>query len=631
MASEEIDHIVELQKKLYSRDPENIPERKYGILRPIRQSVESKWGDTSIPHPKKTRAETLRGVKRFFFFSLIFFIFAGGVALYSIYRGSVTLSSKNVEVTILGNSFVGAGEELPVQVAIVNKNSQPLQSAVLTLEYPKGAVDTGGGELVRDRRELGSINSAKSDSESFSAYLYGEQGTTRTLTANLEYKLSGSSATFVKTATFSVLINSSPLALSVDAPWTAAPNQTFTLRLHSSFTGDKAIDNAIVRVEYPNGFVYQSSVPAPVAGNNVWSLGDMLEGSEQNIEIKGKLVGEIGDEKAFRVYVGTPVSDIDPRIDVTYNSALHTMKIEDPFISGQISVGTGNSGDIVAVPIGSPVVGVISWTNNASIPVASPEFTLAITGDTVDFDSITAEGAYVDPLNRTITWNTNSSQTLSTLQPGAHGQFNFSFKTLEDAKVLGDVALALSVRGTFPDRDFAESSVTNIDQKIVRFASKLQFSSEALYSTGPFKNIGPFPPKANTETTYTITWTMLPVQNPLSQAKATATLPIGVTWAGTILPSSEALTYSPDTNTIVWDIGSLPKATALSANRTVSFQVKAKPTKSQVGAELNLLGETTITAKDAIAGVPLEITRPALSTRLFTDPSYTVGQEKVVP
>ena len=281
--------------------------------------------------------------------------------------------------------------------------------------------------------------------------------------------------------------------------------------------------------------------------------------------------------------------------------------------------------------MGSPVVGVVSWTNNAAIPVANPEFTLALESDAVDFDSIVAEGAYIDPLNRTITWNTNSSSTLSTIEPGGRGQFNFSFKAFSDQQSIGDITLTLSVRGAFPDRDYAESSVTSIDRKVVRFSSKLQFASLALYSSGPIKNTGPFPPKADVETTYTVAWTILPVENPLSLVRATAVLPAGVIWGGVVVPASEQVTYSEETRLITWDVGSMPKAGPIQASRTLSFQIKVKPTKNQIGGELSLLGETILVAKDAVAGVELTITRSALSTRLFTDPAYTPGMEKVVP
>src|ERR1700733_13697321 len=106
MDENEIDHIAELEKRLYARDPDAVPERKYGILRPVKQNVASTWGTKKVYHDKTLKRTSLSGYKRFFFFALIFFLIALGAALFSIYRGALTVSSKNVDVNILGNSFV---------------------------------------------------------------------------------------------------------------------------------------------------------------------------------------------------------------------------------------------------------------------------------------------------------------------------------------------------------------------------------------------------------------------------------------------------------------------------------------------------------------------------------------------
>lgn len=632
MADNEIDHIEALEKRLYARNPESVPERKYGILHPTRESVDSQWGETSIKHPKRLMPTSLTGYRRFFLVSIIFFVIALGVAFFSVYRAGSALSSKNVEVTVLGNSFVGAGEELPLQVAIANTNAAPLESTTLTLIYPKGAVDTSGGELVRDAHTIGEMLPGKTTTENFTAVLYGEQGTSHTITAHVEYKLAGSNAVFVKEKTFSVIINASPIRLTVDGPAASASNQPFTLTIRNLFMGDKPLEHAIVRVEYPSGYVFQSAVPAPISGNNIWSLGDMMKGTEQVIQIKGKLVGEQEDEKAFRVYVGTPESDTDFRVAVAYTSALHSVIIEQPFVTADITVGTaGADTDVAPVTYGNPIQGSIAWKNNAAIPIANAKFTLAIDSPEIDMASIVAPNANIDTVARTITWSATSDPDIATIDAGASGTFPFTLHLLPDTTTPSDVGLTLSVDGVFPDRDYVAMSIPGIDQKTIRFASQLQFAAASLYSTGGIKNIGPFPPKADVATTYTIQWTILPVQNPLSSVRATAVLPSTVTWKNVIVPSTESLSYNNDNRTVTWDIGPMPKNSGLAQSRSVAFQVEVKPSKTQVGSELQLLGDTTISGTDAIANVPLTATRQALTTRLFSDPAYTPGKEKVVP
>jgi len=625
----EIDHIAELQKRLYARDPASLPKRKFGILRPLKHNVTSQWGETELTRQAAPRRPGVSGYKRFFLFSLFFFLLALAALAFSVYRGALTLSSKNVDLVVLGNSFVAGGDELPIQVEIVNKNSSDLLDVMLTLDYPKGATDVTGSDVVRIEKSLGTIGSGKTKSEAFAVVLYGEQGLSRTVTARLSYTLAGSSSTFQKEKSFAVMISSSPLTLTLDAPAAIASNQIFTFTLRNLFTGDKLLPNVLARVEYPNGYVFQSATPSPVSGNNVWALGDLQKGAEQVVSIRGKLIGQEGDEKAFRVYIGTPESATDNRIAVTYNSSLHTLKLAEPFIASEISVN-GDGADVVAVPIGGEVNGTVNWTNNSGSRITDPTFTLTLTGEGIDTASVKADSGYFDALSRTITWNGQSNNILSVIEPGQTGQLAFSFATAT-ARAIANATLSLSVKGIFPDRGYAEQSIADIDETTIRYASHLQFASQAYYSVGPIKNTGPFPPKVGADTTYTITWTARPSENALSSYKATALLPVGVVWSGTVSPQGEPIVYNPETRTVTWDLGVLPRATNVPQSRSVSFQVRVRPTTEQIGLELPLLETTNVTANDTVANVPITLTKPSLSTRLSSDPAYSADKEKVLP
>jgi hypothetical protein len=310
---------------------------------------------------------------------------------------------------------------------------------------------------------------------------------------------------------------------------------------------------------------------------------------------------------------------------------LATTVIAQPFIAGQIEVNGDTSGDVVSVPIGKPISGTVSWKNNSPLTITNPVFSLAFAGSAVDPDSIQGANTYYDALNRTLSWTADSNIDIARIAPGATGRFPFSFSTISPAGGLKDVSLTLSVKGTFPDRENTEQSIDSIDQKTVRFSSNLQFAANSLYSIGPIKNSGPYPSKADAETTYTVTWTIQPAENALSRVVATATIPVGTNWTGVIVPSTEDIRYNPDSRTVTWNVGSLPRATATPRSKSVSFQVKVKPTKSQIGSEPVLLGETAISATDAVTNTTVSTIRPELTTVLATDPAYTPGKERVLP
>lgn len=629
MSEEKLDHIAELEKRLYARDPEAVPKRTYGILHPLKNKVDSSWGDIKLPEKERPKITKVSGYKRFFIISFVFFLIALAAALFSIYRGAVTLSSKNVDMIILGNSFVSGGESLPIQIDITNKNSVDLVEAELTLAYPRGSFDGDESQIERKKASLGTVGSGKTKIQPFDVVLYGEQGSSRILIATLEYKLAGSNSVFVKESNFSVMINSSPIALSVDTPSSIVSNQPFTMTIRTVFSGETLLDDALVYVEYPNGYVFDSATPSPVGGSSTWALGDMLKGTERVISIKGRLIGEEQDEKAFHVFVGSKSKNSDNKIGVSFNSALHSLVIEEPFISSSISI-SGSSSDVVAVPMGSEIKGSIVFTNKSALDVASPVFSLELLGDSIDTSSISSDGGIYDALNKTLTWNTDTARSLGVIAPGESGKLDFYFKT-KSSQNLSDILLSLSVKGTFPDRDFLQNSISNIDQKTIRFASRLQFASQALYSIGPIKNSGPYPSKVGQETSYTIAWTIKPSENPLSGTVATATLPLGLAWAGVVYPQNETISYNTDTRVISWNIGGVQRSSGTPVSRVVYFQVKVTPQKSQIDNPLILLGETSISAQDTVAGTTISTSRPQLTNALSTDPAYSLGKEKVLP
>ncbi|MEO5646639.1 MAG: hypothetical protein ABIO57_00195 [Candidatus Paceibacterota bacterium] len=625
---EEIDHIAELEKRLYARDPENVPQRKFGILRPERQNVVSTWGQTALPPEKVVHKSRVTGYRRFFIFSLFFFLIALGTAAYSIYKGSLTLSSKNVAVSILGNTFVAAGDPLPLQVEIANSNSAALLDTKLVLDYQKGVNDGSGNDMAHIEQAVGSVEAGQTKSQAFSVVLYGQQGSSQTITATLSYQLKNSTAIFQKQTTFSVLISSSPLALSIDGPVAIAANQQFELTLHNKFNSNTPLQNVITRVEYPNGFVFGSAVPAPKGGNNVWLLGDLKNGADNTIVIKGKLIGQENEQKSFRVYVGTPATATDTSISTIYNSALQTITLANPFISAQMNIN-GQKTDTVAIPVGDPVGGVISWTNNSTSTITNPTFTISLDGTSIDPTTITAVNGYYNDADNTITWTGDSNKDLASITPGQTGQLAFGFST--KSTDTSDINLHLSVQGTFPDNNYQQQHIDNIDSKTIKFSGHIQFASQAFYSVGPFKNTGPFPSRAAQTTTYTITWTARPSENPITNITASAILPPGVTWLGAISPTASQVNYNTETRTITWSAGVLPKASNISQIKTVSFQISVRPTKEQVGQILQLLGATTIVGTDGTVNVPLTVTRPVLTTGLSSDPQYRQGKDRVLP
>jgi hypothetical protein len=254
----------------------------------------------------------------------------------------------------------------------------------------------------------------------------------------------------------------------------------------------------------------------------------------------------------------------------------------------------------------------------------------------LDYSTLRLDKGAFDEKNKTITWKASDYPALKNLAPSQGGKIGFS----------------ISVKAVIPvgsenDKNFVISSVAKIDSpdiatpiemnKIIagnkidmKLNSKLVLDVKGYYNDGNIPNSGPLPPKVNEETTYTVHWVVSNISNDVSGAKVETVLSSGVTMTGKFYPEDASVTYNERNNSLVWEIGSIKAATGvLSKAKEVSFQVKIKPSSSQIGREVELLGESVITAKDLFTGADLKMTASGKNSNLPEDESLS-GKYRVV-
>jgi hypothetical protein len=191
--------------------------------------------------------------------------------------------------------------------------------------------------------------------------------------------------------------------------------------------------------------------------------------------------------------------------------------------------------------------------------------------------------------------------------------------------------LSISVSGQRTSESNVPQSLSESVSRSVKVASSVALSAEALYTTGPFINTGPFPPKSQATTTYTIVWTVSNSSSAVSGASVSATLPENVAWMGAVNPSSENVQYDSGSRTVTWSAGTL--AAYLGQNgqspRQVAFQVALQPSITDVGNPLTLVNPATLSATDNFTGITVYGAWGALTTRISTDPGFQSGDDLV--
>jgi hypothetical protein len=608
------------KRKLSSRKRSGIKSQKV-------DGVKKDWGKKEIKQAPKKKGGIVKGI---FIFSIGFFVFAVLFFLFQLIAGNGNVSTKNVDIEILGNTFTSGGEELPLQIQVTNRNSVPLEYSDLIIKYPDGA-----GETVNERVSLGTVKSGETVVEARDVVLFGRQGDLQEITTTIEYRIKGSNAIFHKDFSHFVTLNSAPIDLTVDAPSGVVSGQmsSFTITVRSN---SEAVNEGVgVLVEYPIGFRFEDSNIEPEYGDNVWYLGDMSNGDEREITFSGVLFGEAGEERAFRFFVGPYNNGSSSELAQVYSSYIHNAALTRPFIGTQILVN-GIEDETVSVRAGNLIPVEVKWSNNLPTRVDDVTLEIALSGNVLNESNIQNSGGFYDSNNKVIRWDKSTYPQFASLQPGSRGSLNFTLSSLplyQNGSLVQspEIAMSVSISGKKPTNGGSLENIRNSIEKIIQINSDLSIASDAYFSIGPFNNRGQIPPVVGEETQYTIIWTVTNSANPVSGAKVKTTLPSYVDYKNQFSPLNEALTYDSAKRELTWDVGAVSAGAGLTGQkREVSFLVGITPSISQVGSAPLLTGEVEVTGRDLFTGESLYGVDSADSIRISNDPIFQSQDGRVV-
>lgn len=633
MADEDLTRIENLKRRMYSRETEQLRGVREHKLYQTDEGARTDWEHGALP--KVTENARRSPLKIFLSFSVVFFLVAAGYAAYLYFGGSNVVSSANIGVSIAGPVSIRGGEKLSLEIAVENRNATPLEVADLLVEFPDGTRNPEdlSKELLRTREGLGDVASGAVIKKNISAVLFGEERAVKDIKLTIEYRVPGSNAIFYKESSYQVVISSAPLSVVVEAPKEANSGQDMTLTVTVSSNSTDTVQGVLLKADYPSGFSFKSATPKPSKDDRIWKLGDIKSGSTRTFTIRGSLSGENLDTRVFRFEIGIASTKDDTVIATPFSSITEEISIAKPFIGLSIAAN-GSSDDKVAISSGKPVRIDLSYVNNLLVPVSNVEITLVLSGSALDKTSVTAESGFYRSVDNTIIWNKSTNQKLSLIPPGEGGTVSV---TLASIPLSGGVTnlrnpeifLAGSVKGQRNESGSVPESVISSVKRTLQIQSDVALSSRLLYYSGPFKNTGPMPPKAEKETTYTVVMTITNGSNDLNDVIVTAPLPSYVRFIqGT---AEESISFSAVGGMVTWNVGALKAGTGFgSFPKQASFQIGFIPSVSQIGKTPVLVNSMILSGTDRFTNTSLKLEQPALNTRLTSDASAKQADDIVV-
>ena len=628
---DESHRIDQLSTRLYSTDPSRLPKHRVGMLHSIPRTLADGWKEPEkvITKIDDTMVNNTNLFKRFFIGAAAFFVLALAVAAYLFFLGGNTVSSDNITLNVLGNAYTQGGEVLPLTVEIGNENAVALQDADLIVEYSKNGttIDPTSTDISHTRQSVGTIDPGKVVHQDVPLTLFGEENSTKQIHFRLEYHVSGSNAIFQKEKDFIVTISSSPVTLSVDSLPTAVSGQPYTMTVTITPNGTKPITNMRLRVEYPTGFEFTSATPSPSYLSSVFTLPDLMPGTPQKVTITGTLLGQDKEERSFRIYLGQASSTISQDVSTVFNSTLQTVTLVKPFLEAHMSVN-GQTSDSISVGGRQDIDIVINWANNLPVQILDGQISLQLIGGLLDKSTVNTTNGFYSSATDTVVWSKDTLPAFKSIAPGQQGEVEVHFKT---SGVFGHttgienptVMLALSIRGVQPDQSGAAQQVLDTEQKILKLKTDFQVTAQSLYHSGPFVNSGPFPPRTDQKTMYTIKWTLTNTANPVSNVVVRASLPPYVHFLGAVSPSTEDVSVDPTSGDVIWNTGTVVDGAGFAnAAKVVYFQVECQPSANQIGESPALLLGTDAHGQDSVTNQAISSTFGSISTDVTSDAGY---------
>jgi len=639
MPEDDKGRIDELSEKLYSKTRYNEPSDKRRVLGEeenpeVRDDWESPKLDELLMHERK-KVEGHPIMKKLFISAIVFFVLAIGIAAYIYFSGGNFISSKNVEISVLGPVSVSAGKSVELNIAVSNRNNADLEMVNMTIDYPEGvrSADDSTEPLTRSKTSIGSINSGKDFVQTERMIFFGQRGEIQSVNILVEYRVKGSNATFNKQKTFETVIGVSPVEINIQKPPSIVSGAPFTIVLTLQVNSTDPIRGVLVRGEYPYGFSPLSVDPiSTTEERNFWVLGDLAPGEKKTISIRGVLVGEDRVERTFRFYAGVSEASKSDKFSATLAVSSETVSLSRPAVGLSLNINGDESNPYIA-PAGAPITMNINYQNNLPENLINAQVRAVLSGASLDKFSVRAlNGGFYNSADNSIVWDRTSNPSLSLLEPGDRGTLSFSFAALSGLPTnlkSPEIGLQVSVTGTESGEN-ASNRLTTSDSRTVRIASQISLSSRAIYSRGPFKNTGPVPPKAEKETTYTIVLDLRNTQNDIERAKVTATLGPNVKWVTPSAPAEDVV-YDPLENTVTWDVNKLLAGTGFSAPlREAYIQVVLTPSIGQIGSTPALLNNVVFSGRDSFTDQTVSVTNPLVTTLISSDPKFIQGDGIVV-
>jgi len=540
--------------------------------------------------------------------TILIIILTLGLGITGYWYHQKNLYSKDIlKLEILGPETAEMGEEIEYTVKYKNNGDIRLEGAKLIFEYPEYSL-VENQESLRIEKDLDDIYPGEEKTFQFKGRLLGKEKEIKTAQASLFYHPKDLKAQYESKTSFTTKINFVPLTFEFDLSSKIASQKEISFALNYFSNVDYPLSDLRIKIEYPSGFEFLESQPQSLEKIE-WEIGSLNKTEGGRVKIKGKLQGEIGQQKTFQATLGIWREGEF----ILLKQAVKAVEIIEPslYLTQEINGSSqyiANSGDFLHYEILFKNIGDEAFEKLFLV--------VKLEGIAFDLESLKAPQGEYKSGDNSIIWDWRKVSKLRFLDAQEEGMVEFWINLKEELPFDGPQDKNPFIKNTVILSQSKEEFKTKIN-------SKIELSQKGYFHQEFWENSGPLPPKVGETTAYTVLWQVKNFYNDVENIKVKAVLPSEVKLTGEIFPKESKLSFDFKSRELVWDVGDIEAGRDI---LTLAFQVALTPNSQQRGQTPLLIKDARIIGEDQWTEEILESSAEAVNTTLPDD--ETVSEEQ---
>lgn len=539
-------------------------------------------------------------------------------------QGEVSLEFTKPETVYIGQSF-------KMEVSVANYGSQSLQDAKLSLLLPRDVLLAGSSEDQRVKEVLmGNISPGSTKQQAFNLIVTRGADSLKHISAVLAYRSAGSSGSYEVSAEVDITVGQSSAGLNFTLPEKVFSGEKFNFDIEYQNNSAQSLRDITVQVVYPQGFQFERATLQPTEGNNSWKIANIERGKTGKITVTGSLTGSASTLAGFSGSILAKISG------ETYEISSQEGRVD--IATSPLAFRVQTKKDIVMA--GESVQYELYFKNNSGVVMENINVRATLSGEMYDFARANSDGSF-NSVTNTFTWNPATTRKLTTLEPGAEKSVTVTIpiKNTFPIQRVSDKNFSLRLQAqvetaTVPSGTTAAKSLS-LAQHEIKVAGAIEVDAKAFYrdAASGIVNSGPFPPRVNRATRYTIHWIIKNYSTDTTKVKVSAYLQSGSKFTGMVTSTIAAKPeYNSASGEVVWNIGNLTAGKGIIGQPVEAvFQIEHMPAVNQEGARASLVGETSVIAFDSFTGTELTDKDAELTTDLPDDASLQGVEKRIQP